>query len=91
VDSRVDASLEERLLELLDEHAALPDLAEGAAPVAVAGGRDRHERNLAPGAAKTIRRQRRLRQGEAAAARADADEHQRVESSSPNRCRTASA
>ena len=77
VHGGVDPAVEQRLLELLDEDAALTDLAERAAPVAVAGGRDRDERDLAPRAAELVGRERRLRQREPAAARADADEHQR--------------
>ena len=40
--------VEQRLLELLHEDAARADLAERLRPVAVAGGRDRHERDLDP-------------------------------------------
>ena len=46
VDGDVDAPREQCLLELLDEDAALADLAERLRPVAVARGRDRHQRDL---------------------------------------------
>ena len=53
VHGDVDPPVEQRLLELLDEDAAVADLAERAAAVAVAGGRDRDERDLAPGRASS--------------------------------------
>ena len=56
VDGDVDPPLEQRLLELLDEDAARADLAEGLRPVAVARRRDRHERDLDPGAARAAAR-----------------------------------
>ena len=46
VHGDVDAACEQSLLELLHEHAARADLAEGPRAVAVAGRRDRHERDL---------------------------------------------
>ena len=46
VHGDVDAALEQRLLELLDEDPAGADLAERARAVAVARRRDRHERDL---------------------------------------------
>ena len=54
MDRRVDATLEQRLLELLDEHSALADLAERAAAVAVAGRRDGNKRDLAAGHAQLL-------------------------------------
>ena len=52
VDRDVDPPVEQRLLELLDEDAARADLAERPRAVAVAGRRDRDERELDPGARK---------------------------------------
>ncbi len=46
MDRDVDATGEQRLLDLLDEHAALADLAERARAIAVARGGDRDERDL---------------------------------------------
>ncbi len=46
VHRNVDPPGEQRLLDLLDEHPALADLAEGALAVAVPGGRDGDERDL---------------------------------------------
>ena len=57
VHGSVDAVGEQRLFELLDEHAALTDLAERAAPVAVACGCDRDERDLPPRAAEMVGRE----------------------------------
>ena len=67
--------LEQRLLELLDEDAALADLAERPRPVAVAGGRDRHERDLDPGPAQPLDRELGLGEREPTAAGADANQH----------------
>ena len=71
----VDAVIEQRLLELLHEDAAGADLPEGACPVAVAGGRDRNERDLDPGRPKPRGRELGLGQCEPTAAAADADQH----------------
>ena len=60
----VDPPCEQGLLDLLDEHAALADLAERAGAVAVAGGRDRHERDLVAARADHLRRELGLRQRE---------------------------
>ena len=46
VDGNVDATLEQRLLELLDEDAALADLPERPRAITVARRRDRDERDL---------------------------------------------
>ena len=51
----VDPVGEQRLLELLHEDAALADLPERAGAVAVAGGRDRQERDLVAGPAQVRR------------------------------------
>ena len=75
VDGDVDPAFEQRLLELLDEDAARADLAERLRPVAVAGGRDRHERELEPGPAQPLDRELGLRQREPATPRADPEEH----------------
>ena len=48
VHGDVDPPVEQRLLDLLDEDPARADLAERLRPVAVAGRRDRHERDLHP-------------------------------------------
>ncbi len=48
MDGDVDPSGEQRLLDLLHEDTALADLAERARAIAVACGRDRHERELMP-------------------------------------------
>ena len=60
-----------------EERVGLPltDLAERLGPVAVAGGRDRDERDLDPGPAKRLDGLLGLGQREAATARADAYEH----------------
>src|SRR4051812_16391282 len=92
MDGHVDAAGEQRLLELLYEDASLADLAERPRAVAVAGRRHRHQRHLCPTAPQHLRRTAGLRHGEPAAARADPYERGSSErSSSPNRCRTASA
>ena len=75
VHGDVDPPVEQRFLELLDEDAARADLAERPRAVAVAGRRDRDEREL------DARRPQResgalgLREREPTAAAADADEH----------------
>jgi hypothetical protein len=46
VDGDVDSAGEQRLLDLLHEHAACADLPERLRAVLVAGGRDRDERRL---------------------------------------------
>ena len=71
----VDALLEQRLLELLDEDAARADLAERLRAVAVAGGRDRHERDLDARRAQARGSELGLREREPTAAAADADQH----------------
>ena len=74
----VDAPVEQRLLELLHEHAARADLAERPRAVAVAGGRDRDERDLDAGPPqKRVRGELGLGEREPTAARPDADEHTR--------------
>ena len=75
VDGGVDPPVEQGLLELLDEDAAVADLAEGATSVAVAGGRDRHERDLPPRGTEPLGDQRGLRQREPAAAGAEPEKH----------------
>ena len=75
VDGGVDAPVEQRLLELLYEDAAVADLAEGATSVAVAGGRDRHERDLPPRGTEPLGDERGLRQREPAAAGAEPEKH----------------
>jgi hypothetical protein len=46
VNREVDATLKQRLLDLLHEHSTLADLSERPGAVAVAGGRDRDESDL---------------------------------------------
>ncbi len=75
VDGDVDPPGEQRLLELLDEDAARADLAERPRPVAVAGRRDRDERDLDARAPQPLRRLLGLREREPTAAGADAYEH----------------
>ena len=75
VDGDVDPPVEQRLLELLHEDAARADLAERLRAVAVAGRRDRHERDLDTGAAQTAGGELRLGEREPTAAGTDADEH----------------
>ena len=75
VDGDVDPPFEQRLLELLHEHAAGADLAERLRAVAVARGRDRHERDLDPGPAQRGRRALGLGEREPTAAGADAKQH----------------
>src|SRR4029079_8249086 len=75
-----DATLEQCLLELLDEDAASTDLAERARPVAIARRRDRHERDLHrcppdPLPAQRVRGAFGLGQCEPTAAGADAKQH----------------
>jgi hypothetical protein len=69
VNGEVDATGEERLLDLLDEDAPLADLAERLRPVTVAGGRDRNECHVHVGIgfAQTFGCSFRLRQREATA------------------------
>src|SRR5258705_12494487 len=71
----VDPVLEQPLLELLHEPAARADLAERLRGVAVAGGRDRDERDLDARRAQMRGGELRLRQREPATAAADADQH----------------
>ena len=75
VHGDVDAAVEQRLLELLDEDAARADLAERPRTVAVARGRDRDERDLDAGRAQPRGSELGLREGEPTAAGADADQH----------------
>jgi len=75
VHGDVDPPAEERLLELLHEDAARPDLAERPLPVAVAGRRDRDERDLEAGLSKAIGNEAGLGEGKPTAAGADANEH----------------
>src|SRR5579864_8968953 len=76
----VDPAGEQRLFDLLDEDAALADLAKRARAVAIAGRRDRHERDLVPRTAHNCAGELGLREREPRAARPDANEHS---SSSP--------
>ena len=69
--------LEQRLLELLDEDPAGADLAERARAVAVAGRRDRNERDLDPRPAQRLGRALGLGEREPTAAGADAKQHSR--------------
>ena len=71
----VDTVIEERLFELLDEHSSRADLAERLRAIAVAGGRDGHQRDLDPGRPEPRRRALGLGQREPTAAAADADQH----------------
>ena len=75
VNRDVDAILEQRLLELLDEDATCTDLAERSRAVAVAGGRDRHERNLHPRPAQQLCGTLGLGEGEPTSAGTDAKQH----------------
>ena len=75
MDGDVDSALEQRLLELLDEHPAAADLAERTRPVAVAGRGDRNERDLDAGPAQRIGGALGLGQREPTAARPDAKQH----------------
>ena len=75
VHGDVDAALEQRLLELLHEHAAGADLAERPRAIAVARGRDRHERDLDPGPAQRLGGALGLGEREPTAAGADAKQH----------------
>ncbi len=75
MDGDVDPPREQRLLELLDEDAALADLPERLRPVAVARGRDRDERDLHPWPAQRLGGAFGLGEREPTAAGADADEH----------------
>ena len=75
VDGDVDPALEERLLELLHEHAAAADLAERARPVAVARGCDRNQGDLDPRPSQRLDRALGLGEREPTAARADANQH----------------
>ena len=81
----VDAVVEKRLLELLDEHSARTDLAERLRAVAVAGGRDRDERDLDPGRSEPRGRELGLGQCEPTAAAADADQHSALGAARPAR------
>ena len=76
MDGDVDPPGEQRLLDLLDEHAARADLAERLRPVFVARGRDRDERDLDTVAPQPIGRELGLRQREPATAAADPDQAQ---------------
>jgi len=69
------AAVEQRLLQLLHEDAAGADLPERPRPVAVAGGRDRDQRDLDAGSAQMRGAPLGLRQREPTAAGADADQH----------------
>jgi hypothetical protein len=75
VDGDVDPPAEERLLELLDEDATTPNLAEGPRPVAIARSRDRDERDLHPRPSQRLGRALGLGEREPTAARADAKKH----------------
>ena len=88
VHGDVDPPVEQRLLELLHEDAARADLAERPRPVAVAGRRDRDERDLdaAGGDASRVRGELGLREREPTAAGPDADQgHTAVGPSAPRR------
>ena len=71
----VDPSSQQRLLDLLHEHAPFADLAERTLAVAVARRGDRDEGDLDTGRAQCVRRLTRLRQRQPRAARSDANEH----------------
>src|SRR5207247_6362776 len=75
VHGDVDAPPKERLLDLLDEDAAVADLPERPLTVAVTGCRDRDEGDLDARPAQRLRRPARLRQREPRTARSDANEH----------------
>src|SRR5437764_13096087 len=72
MDGNVDATLEQRFLELLHEDAARADLAERLRPVAVARGRDGDARDLDARCARARRGELRPREREPTAAAADA-------------------
>ncbi len=78
VDRDVDPAVEQRLLELLDEDAALADLAERLRAVAVACRRDRDERDLDAGPAQPLAGQLGLRQREPTSAASDSEKHRRA-------------
>jgi hypothetical protein len=84
VDGDVDTTIEQRFLQLLDEDAASSDLAERLRPVAVAGRRDRHERDLQARPPQPLRCQLGLSEREPTAARADANQHGRVSAPGPS-------
>ena len=71
----VDPPAEQRLLELLHEDAARADLAERPRAIAVAGGRDRNERDLDSGPSQLLRGDAGLSEREPTAAGADTNEH----------------
>ena len=73
--SNVDAAVEQRLLQLLDEHTASSDLAKGTCAVTVARSRDRNKRDLDTRPAQPGRRELGLREREPTAAGTDADQH----------------
>src|SRR6266516_2111483 len=75
VNGDVDASVEQRLLELLDEDAASPDLTERAGAIAIPRGRDGYERDLDTRPSQPGRCQLGLREREPTAAGTDADQH----------------
>ena len=75
VHGNVDAAVEQRLLQLLDEDATRSDLAEGARTIAVARCRDWHERDLDTRRAQPRRSELGLREREPTAAGTDADQH----------------
>ena len=79
MDGHVDPAGEERLFDLLDEHAALADLPEGLGAVAVAGRRHRHEGDVevGNGGAKRVGGELRLRQREPTPPAAEPKNHVR--------------
>ena len=88
----VDAAAQQGFLELLHEDAALTDLAERLAAVAVADRRDRDESDLdGSRGAQQVGRETGLREREPTAASADAKQHRReVSSRSVGACRSLS-
>ena len=71
VHGDVDPSVQQRLLQLLDEDTALADLAERLRPVPVARSRDRDERDLDAGPAQPFAGQLGLREREPTSAASD--------------------
>ena len=77
MDGDVDAAVEQRLLELLHEDAALADLPERLATIAVTGCRDRNERHLHARPPQQVGCQTGLGEGEPTAAGSDPKQHRR--------------
>ena len=77
VHGNVDPPAKQRLLDLLDEDAAGADLAERPRTVAVANGRDRHQRDLHARPPQPLGSELGLGEREPTAARADPEQHGR--------------